>query len=220
MTTTTVTKPTLTYFNLFGRAEVPRLLLEDAGVDYDFVPVTNWPELKSQLTASGKLAFGQTPLYEEPDGLTLVQSAAIARHLARKYGYNGSNAHEEALIDQAKEGVTDVYTAIAKVIFGTPADQQAEAKAKLVKETMPPQLAHFEKLLQRNGSNGYLVGSKLSYADLSLWVALQLVFARVEGSKDSLLGPFPAVQKLVDVVAQRERVKAYLARDVYNSNKN
>ena len=126
--TTTVTKPTLTYFNVFGRAEVPRLLLEDAGVDYDFVPVTNWPELKSQLTASGKLASGQTPLYEEPDGLTLVQSGAISRHLARKYGYNGGNAHEEALIDQAKEGANDAYTAVAKVIFGTPATSRLRTR--------------------------------------------------------------------------------------------
>jgi glutathione S-transferase len=88
--TSTVTKPTLTYFNLFARAEVPRLLLEDAGVDYDFVPVSNWPETKAQLIAAGKLAFGQVPLYEEP-GLTLVQSNAITRHLARKHGYNGTN---------------------------------------------------------------------------------------------------------------------------------
>lgn len=43
---------------------------------------------------------------------------------------------------------------------------------------------------------------------------------RVEGSTDSLLGAFPAVQKLVNVVEQRERIKAYLACDVYNSNKN
>lgn len=50
---TAVSKPTITYFNLPGRAEVPRLLLEDAGVDYDFVTPSNWPELKSQLTASG-----------------------------------------------------------------------------------------------------------------------------------------------------------------------
>ena len=88
--TSIVTKPTITYFNVFARAEVPRLLLEDAGVDYDFVPVTNWSETKAQLTAAGKLAYGQVPLYEEP-GLNLVQSNAIARHLARKLGYNGNN---------------------------------------------------------------------------------------------------------------------------------
>jgi glutathione S-transferase len=215
MASNTVTKPTLTYFNVFARAEVPRLLLEDAGVDYDFVTVTNWPEVKAQLTASGKLAFGQVPLYEEPEGLTLVQSAAIARHIARKHGYNGANALEEALIDQANEGVVDAFTAIAKAIWA-PADQQAEAKEKLIKETLPAQLTNFEKLLEKNGDNG--LGSKLSYADLTLWVALQLVFSRIEGSRDALLGSgFPAVKKLFDAVAQRERIKAYIARDVYNT---
>ncbi|ELR16918.1 glutathione stransferase [Acanthamoeba castellanii str. Neff] len=215
MSTSTVTKPTLTYFHLLGRAELPRALLEDAGVDYDFVAVTNWPESKAQLIAEGKLAFGQLPLYEEP-GLTLVQTTAIARYLARKHGYNGTNAHEEALIDQASEGVGDVLTSLVKTLFFTPAEQLAEAKEKLVKETLPGQLANFEKLLEKNGNSGYLVGSKLSYADLSLWAVVRLLVSRIEGtSEESLLGSFPAVKKLFTTVSERERLKAYVARDVY-----
>ncbi len=50
---TTVTKPTLTYFNAPGRVEVARLILVDAGVDYDFIPTTNWPEQKKGLLAAG-----------------------------------------------------------------------------------------------------------------------------------------------------------------------
>ncbi|ELR15158.1 glutathione transferase subfamily protein [Acanthamoeba castellanii str. Neff] len=220
-TTSPVTKPTLTYFNVIGRAEVARLMLEDAGADYHFVPVANWPDWsddKARLTAAGKLAFGQVPLYEEPDGLTLVQSGAIARHLARKLGFNGADAHEEALIDQANEGVVDTITAMAEPIFRTPAALQTEAKQKLVRETLPAHLAMFEKLLEKNGNKGaFLVGAKLSYADLNLWVALELVFARVEGSRDALLGAFPAVKKLIESVSGRERIKAYIARDVYTT---
>jgi hypothetical protein len=54
--TTTVLKPTLTFFNKFGRAEAARLILEDSGVDYDWVGFgwSNWPELKAQLTAAGE----------------------------------------------------------------------------------------------------------------------------------------------------------------------
>jgi hypothetical protein len=48
-TNMSVTKPTLTYFDLAGRAEVARLILEDAGVDYNYVSATNWPALKQQL---------------------------------------------------------------------------------------------------------------------------------------------------------------------------
>jgi hypothetical protein len=53
-----VTKPTITYFPIAGRAEVSRLILEDAGVDYDFVavPYPQWAELKAKLSAAGTAA--------------------------------------------------------------------------------------------------------------------------------------------------------------------
>lgn len=209
-----VTKPTITYFPLAGRAEVARIILEDAGVDYDFVAVTNWPELKAQQTASGKLAFGQVPLYEEPD-LTIVQSGAIARHVARVHGYYGSNEKEAALIDQAYEGLNDVLGEVAKTIFGTPADQQAAAKEKLTKEYLPTQLGYLGRLLEKNGNNGHFVGSKLSFADVMLFVGLNMLFTRVPESRDPLLNVSPAVKKAFETVTERERIKAYLARNVY-----
>jgi hypothetical protein len=54
MASAKVTKPTLTYFNLAGLAETPRLLLEDAGVDYDYVTVTDWAERKAEFQAAGE----------------------------------------------------------------------------------------------------------------------------------------------------------------------
>lgn len=101
------------------------------------------------------------PLYEEP-GLVLAQSSAIVRCLARKHGYNGADEHESALIDQAYEGVGDMFGQIAKTLFFTPAEQQAEAKEKLVKEFLPTYLPFFVKLLEKNGNNGFLVGAKVS----------------------------------------------------------
>jgi glutathione S-transferase len=59
---------------------------------------------------------------------------------------------------------------------------------------------------------------QLSLADVSLWANLGLVFARVEGSKDAA-AKYPALQAFLDSVASRERVKAYLARDVYAAKK-
>jgi glutathione S-transferase len=153
------------------------------------------------------------PLYEEPEGLVIVQSAAIVRHLARKHGYSGANAHEEALIDQANEGVVEAFAGVFKAAFGSPEDK-ADAQEKLLRETLPAQLALFETLLERNGNNGHFVGAKLSYADINLWVTLQFFFVLVESSRHSLLRGFPAVKKLADGVAERERVKAYVARDV------
>jgi glutathione S-transferase len=185
MASATVTKPTLTYFNSAGRAEVPRILLEDAGVDYDFVAITNWAEVKPEYQAAGsfpssllmahqswvltlgicagKAPFGQLPIYEEP-GLVLAQSSAIARHLAREHGYYGETAHDAALIDQALEGVADIVTRLVQALFlPLPDDKRAEAKASLLNEFLPAQFAIYSKLLEKNGNNGHLVGSKVPY---------------------------------------------------------
>jgi hypothetical protein len=57
MSLTPVTKPTLVYSHFAGLAEPARLLLEDAGVDYDYVAVSNWDELKVKLQAIGTRVF-------------------------------------------------------------------------------------------------------------------------------------------------------------------
>jgi hypothetical protein len=46
--TTPITKPTLTYGTRAGLAEPARVLLEDAGVDYDYVAIANWADVKAQ----------------------------------------------------------------------------------------------------------------------------------------------------------------------------
>jgi glutathione S-transferase len=161
-TTTTVTKPTLTYGTFGGLAEPARVLLEDAGVDYDYVAIANFADVKAQYKAAGKAPFGQFPFYEEPSGLVVAQSMAIVRHLARQHGYYGANSDEAALIDQAAEGVIDIRTRFVQDAFRT-TDEEAKAKAKalFVAEYFPSQLEVFTTLLAKNGNNGFLVGSKV-----------------------------------------------------------
>ena len=95
-----MSKPRLTYFPVRGRAELARLIMVQAGVEWDEVAVN--PESLGQLKQSGVLAFDQVPLYEEGD-FALVQSNTIARYLARKNGLYGSNEHEGAKIDEIVE---------------------------------------------------------------------------------------------------------------------
>jgi glutathione S-transferase len=248
-TITTVTKPTLTYFDSVGRAEVLRLILEEAGVDYDYIAMpgfAGWLERREEylssgkvhppslplslsrlvlvlsdtphaIAHSGKLAFGQLPLYEEP-GFVLVQSVAIARYLAMKHGLQGTNDTEAALIDQANEGVQDVWNRLTQVLVFTPESEQPEAKAKLIKDYLPAQLAYFSRLLEKNGNSGYLVGGHLSYADLGLWVTLTTAAKRLEGATE-LIERHLNLKAFIEGVSARDRIKAYLARDVYNKAK-
>jgi hypothetical protein len=65
MADVTVTKPTLTYFNVAGRAELARLILEEAGIDYDFVTLTSWADVKSAYVAAGASVPHSTALVRE-----------------------------------------------------------------------------------------------------------------------------------------------------------
>ncbi|KAG2373656.1 hypothetical protein C9374_011945 [Naegleria lovaniensis] len=71
-------KPVLTYFSSRGKSEIIRLLLAEAGVDYEEVNVGVWhPTDKSeqfqQLVQNGSLAFDALPSYKD-DQIFLVQS--------------------------------------------------------------------------------------------------------------------------------------------------
>ena len=78
-------KPTLVYFAARGRAELIRLVLAEAGVDYQehhvghgTPPVQGRPTDFDTLKATPLLPFGAVPVWEEPDGFVLAQSGAIA----------------------------------------------------------------------------------------------------------------------------------------------
>jgi glutathione S-transferase len=55
---------------------------------------------------------------------------------------------------------------------------------------------------------------QLSYADLTLFATLRIMFSRVEASQE-VVAKYPAIKAFYDGIAARDRVQAYLARDVY-----
>eukprot|EP01087_Luapelamoeba_hula_P007681 TRINITY_DN187_c0_g1_i1.p1 TRINITY_DN187_c0_g1~~TRINITY_DN187_c0_g1_i1.p1 ORF type:complete len:218 (+),score=48.27 TRINITY_DN187_c0_g1_i1:40-693(+) len=215
---TDVAKPTLTYFNLSIRAEVPRLILVLNEVDYEFVGVTDWRTSKAERLATGLYTFSQMPLYQEPGGFSLVQSNAIIRYLAKKYNLSGSSVQEEAKIDVINEGVVDLTYAIYKVVFYTPAgEQREEGKAKFVKDTLPKLLGHFEAVLAKNNDGtGYLVGDKISYADLSFFDATKFL-QQFPGASEFLQEKAPLCAGLVRRVGEIPQIKAYLDSNPYGA---
>ncbi|RUS71429.1 hypothetical protein EGW08_020812 [Elysia chlorotica] len=104
----------LIYFPVRGRGENIRLLLNDNGVDYEEVncgPRETWlKEYKPQM------AFGQAPCLKDGE-LSLVQSNAILRYLARKHGLYGSSDVEATMIDILNDGVEDLRKQYTTMIY-------------------------------------------------------------------------------------------------------
>jgi glutathione S-transferase len=206
-------RPTLVYFAARGRAEVIRLVLAEAGVEYDehlvaqdTPPANGRPTDFAALKATGDLPFGAVPVWEEPGGFRLSQSQAIACHLARAHGLEGKGPAEKARIDEVLGGVEDLRGELRKLFLVAPGERAA-LRAELAASTLPRWLGYFERPLGRNGGGDWAVGSSLSVADLSLFYVLEMI--RDNGLV--ALDRFPRLAALFEKVASRPRIAAYLA---------
>merc|ERR1719369_1946186 len=128
----------LTYFNLRGRAELSRLILAQAGVEYEDCRIAreDWAELKTSLP------LGQLPVLTV-EGKTIGQSITIARYLAKRFGLAGK---------------TDLVAPIGREQDET---KKAEIKKKMESETLPSWLKMMERLLTKQGGD-YFAGSQLT----------------------------------------------------------
>merc|ERR1712170_105456 len=103
----------LIYFNVRGRAELSRLILAQAGVDYEDKRLTR-DEFQAMKPS---LPNGQLPAMEEDDGKMLSQSMAIARYLAKKHNLAGANAWESAQCDMVIDCVGDMLSKIIPIFM-------------------------------------------------------------------------------------------------------
>ncbi|KAM5324898.1 glutathione S-transferase A2 isoform 1-T1 [Glossophaga mutica] len=195
-------KPKLYYFNGRGRMESIRWLLAAAGVEFEEKFVET-PEDLDKLRNDGYLLFQQVPMVEI-DGMKLVQTRAILNYIAAKHNLYGKDMKERALIDMYSEGMADLYEMILLLPL-CPPDQKG-AKMTLIKErTANRYFPAFEKVLKSHGQD-YLVGNRLSKADIYL---VELLYT-VEEIDPSLLANFPLLKALKSRISNLPTVKKFL----------
>lgn len=190
----------LHYFNGRGRAEISRLILAAAGVNYEDVRIEDWPNAKADTP------IGQVP-YLEIDNTKLPQSLSIARYLAREYNLVGKNNLEAAKADAIVDTCIDLMTAFyykVHLITNLPA-KDAALKAFLI-EDAPQGLSNIEKLAKTYGSSGHSVGSSLTWADLFIH---EITYSLSNYDADVLKG-FSGLKKIVHAVEKNENIAKYL----------
>ncbi|XP_036772274.2 glutathione S-transferase A1 [Manis pentadactyla] len=195
-------KPTLHYFNGRGRMECIRWLLAAAGVEFEEKYIET-PEDLDKLRNDGSLMFQQVPMVEI-DGMKLVQTRAILNYIATKHNLYGKDIKERAFIDMYAEGIADLNEMIMLLPICPP--DQRDAKIALIKEkTTNRYLPVFENVLKSHGQD-YLVGNRLSKADVHL---VELLYY-VEELDPSLLAGFPLLKALKSRVSNLPTVKRFL----------
>lgn len=194
-----MTRPLLTYFDVRGRAEVIRLILEETATPYDErrVQVAEWPALKPTLP------FGQLPIYQEGD-LSIVQSHAIYRYLARKHGLNGATEREHVRCDVVEEAFVDAQVTVGTFYWNP---DFAKKRDEFEATTLPDLLGKLQRLFEQNNDGaGLWVGDRLTLADFVAWHLLDYVRPFSQRTLDR----FAALNAFKKRFESRPRIAAYL----------
>jgi glutathione S-transferase len=191
--------PELTYFDIRGRAEPIRLILEDVGLRYEDNQITlaEWQELRSTTP------FRRMPIYREGD-LVIPESFAIMSYLGRRYGLLGENEAASVRCDVAVEAWRDYGNRVANV-FGALSNSES-AREEFITTAQPALLSDLEAFYLEKQTNGlFWAGNSLTIADFT-------AFHLIEGMTNSeLLAQFSALEEFHQFFAARPRIKAYLA---------
>jgi len=95
---------------------------------------------------------------------------------------------------------------ISRLFFYVEEAKKAEAKANLFNNVVPTWYGYFEKLLSKNGGGkNFMVGDKLTLADLSLYNICDIVEVECPGSLDK----FPLLKAHRARIVARPGIKAY-----------
>jgi glutathione S-transferase len=210
-----------------GRGEFVRLALEEAGASY--VDVARLPERRGGTRALLRLLEDRTlrrPSFAPPflrAGRRIIgQTANVLLYLGPRLGLAPKAEADQLWVHQLQLTVADwveevhgTHHPIAGSLYYD--DQQSEARrtaALFLQERMPKFLGYFEHVLQRNPRRGgWLVGARLTTADLSLFQVVEGLRYAFPNSMARFEKKHRRVVALRDRVAARSNVAAYLASE-------
>jgi glutathione S-transferase len=204
-----------------GRGEFIRLALEETGADYIDVARKG----KSGMAAMMKLIEGKgvahppfAPPFLKAGKLVVAQTANILFYLGPHLNLAPRDeagrlwAHQLQLtLSDIVVEIHDTHHPVSGWLYFEEQRPAAQRRSKdFWRYRVPKFLGYFERVLQKNGGQ-YLIGRRLSYVDLSLFQIVEGLRYAFPKHMKRFEKKVPGVIALHDRVANRPRIKAYLA---------
>lgn len=210
-----------------GRGEFVRLALEEAGCEYIDVARqrgkgSGVPRLLRFLAGreGGELPFA--PPFLKAGRRVVAQTANILLFLGDRHelaprqesGRLWTHQLQLTIADLVDE-VHDTHHPIAPSLYYE--DQKREARRRagdFLANRLPKYLGYFEQVLARNArGRGWLVGARLTYADLSMFQVLAGLEYAFPRTTERVARRYRRLTALRRAVAERPRIAAYLQSD-------
>ncbi|MEO6952954.1 MAG: glutathione S-transferase [Polyangia bacterium] len=200
-----------------GRGEFVRLALAEAACPYDDVArVEGAGILVKMMKDTGAATPSFAPPFLQAGKLLIGQTSNILAFLGERHGLAPKTDAGRFFTQQLQLTVADIVGEVHDThhpisIDKYYEDQKPEAKAKardFVHERIPKYLAYFERVLVRS-SGPWLVGKKLTYADLSLFQLVDGLDHAFPNAMAHARKSHPKVRHLHVAVGKRPRIVAY-----------
>lgn len=188
----------LHYWDLYGRAEVTRMILH-----FTNTPFRNQTYTREEWFAnhkySGEFEFEMIPMLEY-EGRKYSESHSIERFLCMKYNFYPTDPYEVYLV----ESIGDFREDLTKLMIRYKFHLKDEAGyQKWLQEDLPKALQKIEKRLEaNNGGNGFFVGDRVTMAD----------FVMFEFAYDMFLRPGVRDHRLEVIETHAPKLKAFSER--------
>jgi glutathione S-transferase len=208
MTTTTVTKPKLTYFDApVSRGEECRLALHVAGVDFEDYRFKRdeWPAVKAASP------FNTVPFLELPGHPPLGQSSTILALIGRRYQLHPKDDFEAARHEAMMAHVEDLRGQVGPTMRMTDAEEKKRTREAICASYIPSWAAAAER--QIGGDGTFFAGNAIHVVDFKLFMIVRWIRS---GSLDHMpattFAPYAKLNRVHDAVEAHPAVKAWYAR--------
>eukprot|EP00105_Crassostrea_gigas_P003837 XP_011416826.1 PREDICTED: S-crystallin SL11 isoform X1 [Crassostrea gigas] len=190
-------------FDTKGRAEVIRLAFVVAGQSFEDkrFPMEEWQTVKPTIPQK------QLPCLQV-DGRLIPQSGAIMRYVAREFGLYGDNNDENTRVDVIIGTAEDFLKSAIAIHYEKDETKKAELKKDLEENKLPQFFSLLEDILKENNDgDGFIVGKKISLADIMIYDITDQV-----GAAAKLPAFPPKLGGLIERVKNHPKIKEYLAK--------
>ena len=204
-----------------GRGEYVRLALEEAGAAYvDVARGSRGTAAMMKMMDAQKGTPPFAPPFLKAGKLVIAQTANILFYLGSRHGLAPKAEAGKLWVHQLQLTITDLVTEIHDTHHPLgPSlyyeDQRAPAKKRTEEfwnERVPKYLGYFEGLVKDSGGS-YVTGRRITYVDLSLFQILEGLRYAFPNRMKEFEKTIPGLVSLRDRVAERPRIKAYLASE-------
>ena len=211
-----------------GRGEFIRLALEEAGAPY--LDVAKDAGGEAQAVSQLQSVLDSTKLPHPAFAVPVLKAGELyISQTANILMYLGAH-HELAPVDEAGRlwthqlqltiadwvvEIHDTHHPLGPTEYYQDQKQEAHKRtAAFLKHRLPKFMGYFERVLKQNPSGDqFLVGSTLTYPDLSLLQIIEGLRYAFPSNQSRIEAKYPKIIALHDRVSKRKRIAAYLASE-------